>query len=276
VILLILFVSFVVQVVHRPYMSTGERDLIQRELDRNCEKARNDPKFNLYNEIQHNVSSAKKIERENRRHQQLVRFEGHELNGETTKGGKDFGKRVRGKDFFFDYNTVEAVLLGSSILVCLCGLMFESGRFEGREDLNAQKEFITYTIFLVIFGSLVYYLMVFIAEVYQLNGTNRCLRFIQRRKHNELTQEEMDNDLIIDSNPLMILSASRAVNEAERKEMQAETDNLREAVTEVEQENAALRTELMHAKKNRQQNGAGATARGMQNIGKPKARKKQF
>ena len=32
--------------------------------------------------------------------------------------------------YFFDYNTVETVLLGCAVLVCLSGVMFENERFQ--------------------------------------------------------------------------------------------------------------------------------------------------
>ena len=47
------------------------------------------------------------------------------------------------------------MLLGAAILVCLAGIMFESGRFEGRPDLEYQRDIITYCTFLVIGFSLV-------------------------------------------------------------------------------------------------------------------------
>jgi hypothetical protein len=35
--------------------------------------------------------------------------------------------RGNAQEYYFDYNTVEAVLLGCAIFTCLCGIMFESG-----------------------------------------------------------------------------------------------------------------------------------------------------
>ena len=46
------------------------------------------------------------------------------------------------KDFYFDYNTVEQILISCSIFLCLIAIMFESGQFyrlnpeTGLEELN--------------------------------------------------------------------------------------------------------------------------------------------
>ena len=43
------------------------------------------------------------------------------------------------KQYFFDYNTVEQMLLASAILVCLAGIMFENERFEERMRRNSSR-----------------------------------------------------------------------------------------------------------------------------------------
>lgn len=81
------------------------------------------------------------------------------------------------KDYYFDYNTVEQVLIACSIFLSLIAIMFESGQFyrinpvSGLEELNpdpsAQSFYTAVLIFgaIVLIGSLVYYMVVFIAEV---------------------------------------------------------------------------------------------------------------
>ena len=67
---------------------------------------------------------------------------------------------------FWDYNTVEMVLLACSILVCLAGVMFESDRFNaGRKDLDFQRLMITFGVMGVVGFSMFYYGLVFLAEV---------------------------------------------------------------------------------------------------------------
>ena len=53
------------------------------------------------------------------------------------------------QNYFWDYNTVEMVLLASSIFVCLAGIMFESDRLE-REDLNWQRTIIQAGVIIVV------------------------------------------------------------------------------------------------------------------------------
>jgi hypothetical protein len=40
--------------------------------------------------------------------------------------------------YFFDLNVLEAALLGCLIVICVCGIMFESGRLQTRQDLAWQ------------------------------------------------------------------------------------------------------------------------------------------
>ena len=70
--------------------------------------------------------------------------------------------------YFWDYNTVEQVLLACAILVALAGVMFESDRFIN-DKTNAfawQREMITYIIIIIVISSLVYYFVVFFSELY--------------------------------------------------------------------------------------------------------------
>ena len=69
-------------------------------------------------------------------------------------------------EYYFDYNTVEKVLLMSAILLCLCAIMFKSGKFDNlysEEDIFMQGLLITFAGGTIIF-SLVYYMTVLISE----------------------------------------------------------------------------------------------------------------
>ena len=67
--------------------------------------------------------------------------------------------------YFFDYNTVERVLLMCAIIVCLSGIMFESGRFIDRPDLRWQETALIAFVMTALIGSIVYYFFVFVSEV---------------------------------------------------------------------------------------------------------------
>jgi hypothetical protein len=86
-------------------------------------------------------------------------------NGSNLGFLEDKKKKKTETTYFFDYNTVERVLLASSIVICLAGIMFETGRFVGRKDLYWQRDTITIVVLLTVVFSLVYYFVVFIAEV---------------------------------------------------------------------------------------------------------------
>jgi hypothetical protein len=69
---------------------------------------------------------------------------------------------------FFDFNTVETVLLGCGVFTSLAGVMFQSGAFElgYRPEVAAQRDVITYVLTTVLIASLVYVFAVFLNEAY--------------------------------------------------------------------------------------------------------------
>ena len=178
VVLLVLFAAFVAQVTHRPYMSTGEKERVRDYLEVMVKKSRERPKLRYY------VMQMKRKHFKKKRNN-LTKIQWNEaVEKETNKRGSLIPTEVKtsifrfskdnedNKDYYFDYNTVESVLLGCSILVCLGGLMFESNIFGNLDDedpsigenLKAQNLFLTYMLIIVVFGSLIYYFFVFAAE----------------------------------------------------------------------------------------------------------------
>merc|ERR1711865_1277341 len=74
------------------------------------------------------------------------------------------------REYFFDYNTVEQVLLSCAVLVCLAGVMFESNRFQavdasGYARYGWQRDTLTFVIVSIVIGSLIYLAVVFASEV---------------------------------------------------------------------------------------------------------------
>ena len=56
---------------------------------------------------------------------------------------------------FFNYNTVEMVLLGSAVFVCLCGVMYEStAGTEGQFD--NQRDIVTVALVIIVTLSIIY------------------------------------------------------------------------------------------------------------------------
>ena len=69
-------------------------------------------------------------------------------------------------EYYFDYNTVEKVLLMSAILLCLCAIMFKSGKFDrllSEEDVLMQGMLITFAGATIIV-SLLYYMTVLVLK----------------------------------------------------------------------------------------------------------------
>merc|ERR1712000_455662 len=114
-------------------------------------------KSSSYREIYTNVKKIKEdhIKREKKlRMKQFKKglktqsYEEEQALKKLAKGSKSSGKVTT--EYFFDYNTVEAYLLACAILVCLAGIMYESGRFNDRDDLIYQRDIITVAVFMII------------------------------------------------------------------------------------------------------------------------------
>jgi hypothetical protein len=75
------------------------------------------------------------------------------------------------REYFFDYNTVEQVLLSCAVLVCLAGVMFESDRFQAEDASGAlrygwQRDVVTVLIirFVVFLFVSIYYFFFFLTN----------------------------------------------------------------------------------------------------------------
>jgi hypothetical protein len=112
--LLVLFAAFSLQVKHNPYFSHGDRPIIISEHEQKVLEG--DP---AHVHIADDIRAMAKLN--SRKGTRVQRF---------------FDTRTLARSpvdaavlALLDYNTVESVLLGSGILVCLAGLMFSSSRF---------------------------------------------------------------------------------------------------------------------------------------------------
>merc|ERR1711871_63572 len=149
VILLVLFVCYVLQVKHRPYMSSVERAQVVE---------------NFHHKAEDGKSAWHKV-LDDRIKVQTKKMEG--FRGRLQQQNKDMLMKKKNTAFFWDYNTVEAALLAAAVLISLAGVMFESDRFAERNDVNWQRTLITVCVFLVIIITNVYYFLVFLSEIMQ-------------------------------------------------------------------------------------------------------------
>ena len=247
-ILLVLFVCFVAQVQNRPYMSTAERDLVLHEHRVKAQEG--DTTHEAIEDViamgirKIDAEKEKKARMQNRRMSFV--FQGVDLKMNEVE-------QVR--DYFWDYNTVEMVLLACSILVCLAGVMFESDRFnQGRKDLDFQRLMITFGVMFVIGFSMFYYSIVFLAEV--TGKTPEWIKKLMTRSklgnlkaNTSGAGEEGDDDdddfgIELASNPLAS-SDQQATEALERaKALEADLERLREGHKRSESMNTQLMRQL--------------------------------
>lgn len=225
-ILLILFVCYVLQVQHRPFMSTMER---QSEIDRHqskVEEARNkqqrgdllDEGMLLHLKIQRIIDTIEqkdevKIKRNAGKRVKTIDLELQEITVEQVK------------DFFWDFNTVELYLLGCAIFVCISGIMFESENFSSTNGMKQSFLLLTFAVMLVITSSLIYFSVVFLSEVMTTLGYNTTGWFemfmsktYKKKEELEVAQMELRN-LETADNP-MNMANSQNEEDKLRKEME--------------------------------------------------------
>ena len=221
--LLVLFGCYILQVKNRPFMSNSERDAVVAEHQAKVQmyhdqKAQGQalkdirPEFRLHYQMAAHIKAAQHangLKTNGKKKSRVGRksIAGKNLDWAITesdteplskkdakkaqkKQQKDAKKQSKESDttrrnYYFDYNTVEATLLGCAVLVCLSGVMFENERFKNRDDVLYEKEIMTYAVFLIIFGSVIYYGIVFCAEVlgYTPKWIMKC--FASRRSRQE-------------------------------------------------------------------------------------------
>ena len=150
--LLVMFGCYAAQVRNRPYMSMSERRQVLKD---------------------HHTA----VQEGNAVHVQLaaslttISARGKKRTRRRMEWGSDLSRLGAGKvgtaavEYFWNYNTVEQVLLACAVLVNLSGVMFESNRFQS-DYYTQQRDFVTFFVLFVIFFSMVYFAIVFISEVY--------------------------------------------------------------------------------------------------------------
>lgn len=239
---LVLFVSYVGAVKHHPYMSTAERRF---EVVKHTRKVDDEDDFHVYADGLIKGALAKGAYEATARRRRPMGGNSFDLRRKSSLTAET--NKSKKRMYFFDYNTVERVLLASAILIALAGIMFESGRFDGRKDLEAQKDFIAVVVILVVVFSLVYYMIVFIAEVSAFTPLWLIKLFSDKSKLNHFMEEnnDMENGEI-----QMVVNPSIFTNTAASKAEQEKTQLALDQLKEVEDANEILQHQLRNAKKN--------------------------
>eukprot|EP00949_MAST-11_sp_MAST-11-sp1_P002633 g2633.t1 len=137
------------------------------------------------------------------------------------------------------FPTVELVMLGSAICICSAAVMFISGRFSERTDLEWQRTLITVLVMIVLIFSLLYYAVVFCAEICAERVEclcAPCIRcFSSRFKlglHDVNAEEEAADDIEMQTfhNPMQSKEQLSAISKIE--ELQSQLEAAQKNVTE--------------------------------------------
>lgn len=189
--LLVMFSCYSLQVKYRPYMSPSEREDVLAEHQA-AVVAGNATHITL-------EARLADVERQQKKKARAA-----------VKWGPGASNSMRtaqmALDYFWNYNTVEMVLLGCAVLVNLAGVMFESGKFED-EYYHTQRDTITILVLMVIVISILYFFTVFASEVW----TTVCVPARNKRaKGREKRTSATDGMELTDPTGKRISRASKA------------------------------------------------------------------
>jgi len=115
------------------------------------------------------------------------------LGGEGDAVGETTFSSQSSKSFFFNYNTVESVLLFSAVLTNLSGIMFESGQLAN----GSSNDGLAYLVIVMISLSVTYFAVVLGAEL--LFAFMPHLKIFQKKEEEDLddgTEFTSDNPLV--------------------------------------------------------------------------------
>jgi len=263
VIVLILFIAFVLQLIHRPYLSSGERVQIINELEDKAELAIDRPEFKKYKTIREQITIAskrfhkEKREQKRRNYSTVQGFWGGKTMDEKKVKIRDRGhskgrERLEvevGKEYYvFNFNSVELVLLMCSIIISLAGLMLSSGRFDERPDLVAQRDFITYIAIIVLVFSILYYLLVFMAEFSPVAVGYFVKRFFTSEDAPDESKKVRTKSIALQNNPMFEVNEKFEEFGDNTKTLEKDIVLTSKELKKIAKENEKLRSELRKKK----------------------------
>jgi len=147
VILLVLIISYGLQVKFSPFMSPSA---YEDEVARHHQLAKDGHPF--HQTAKQTITPI------------LIKHRKHATKSHRVwTAGKD--RLQSATTFIFDYNTLESVLLYCAILLCIAGVMFESGQLDER-NFKSQRTFMTVAVMLIICFSLLYFIIVLVQEIF--------------------------------------------------------------------------------------------------------------
>ena len=239
--ILVLFSSYVLQVRNRPYMSELEKRL---QVTFHEHAVSEGDKKHI--EIESIISRVKKqamARLKNRRKS----IQQHSFGGEDPRRSnmnQDTGSSAR--EYFFDYNTVELVLLGSAIVICAAGIMFTSGQFENRPDLRGLQDTIGTIVIIVVVLSLLYYLLVIAVELSSAGGQKSCVNSIVSKLGSRDKNAEIAKKIDLEGGEVEM--AVNPMNQVESAVDRRELERLKVEAKQTQDDNQKLMAALRHQK----------------------------
>ncbi|RYY38983.1 hypothetical protein EON62_00085, partial [archaeon] len=158
--LLVMFLAFVLHVRHAPYLTHAAKADVVEDVQR---RALTERKYQL---IDAEVRAAlKNGEKNGRRRKVGFGAVVSELKAQRAQRAESLA--TAGLLYIFDYNTVETVLLSSSVLLLLAGIMFDSSRFSSAFSSYyvAEYDSLTYATMVLLVASITYFFVVFIMDI---------------------------------------------------------------------------------------------------------------
>jgi hypothetical protein len=283
--ILVLFSAYVLQVRHRPFMSTAEMTIVRK----NFAEKETDFHIAVRGLVQTKKALAEKKNKQRGKKRQSMRNNVTARNSiigkikSKKKGGPiSFAGRSRGlsqlaadkrmeilnaQTYMFDYNSVELFMIGSAICVCATGIMFTSGNFQNRPDLEWQSSIISVLVIALVIFSLCYLAIALMSE-FTSGAASGIFGKLQElcggKKVNTDEDENSMKDFDLALNPLHAKDDRK-----DKRQIQQQASELKRQ----EEQNKLLLERL----KTQKRQGATGVQRGQQHKArKGKANKKEF
>jgi hypothetical protein len=183
-VLLALFASYVLQVRNKPYMSQVEREDVKYhhrlKVSEAKKRLKDNPLAVLPGDLRLHLEMSEAVDRLQSEIDERKSSKGFKAIRSLSHAARHVENKEQpstAADYYFDYNTVEQVLIMCSIFLSLVAIMFESGQFyqtdvsTGISTLSGDptnRAFYNTVLVLgsiALIGSLLYYGIVFTAEV---------------------------------------------------------------------------------------------------------------
>ena len=236
VLLVILFVSYALQMRCQPYMSVSEMDSVADA-------------YTIEMKMMQDFEE-EKFRKENKG-RRLRMGSGNEVKQIITAKRKE-KRQQSALLYFWNYNTMEATLLFSASMTVLCGLMFQSDQMKPNPDgsVNSWSEGLFWLTMTIILVSTLYFFVIFTSDIATAFGYSTSC---QKKKLQKalLIEMEKGDSVDMDQNPL---HQGRGDDEADSEAVAQSRQDLIEAQETIQR----MQDELKSIKQERKRAELGA------------------